>query len=97
MRRIIRQAMNQPDTLAIQLDYTASDGTISRRVVSPIRFLAGDRFLALCLCREEPRQFHLNRCSNALLVRASEILMPVQMINLTAMTEVADHGCPVGA
>ena len=97
MHRIIRQAMNQPDDLAIQLDYTASDGSVSRRVVSPIRFLAGDQFLALCLCREEPRQFHLNRCSNARIVRASDILMPVPMINLAPVPDAAEQFCPVSA
>lgn len=79
MRQILRQAMQQPDDLVIQLDYTDSKGVESRRVVSPIRFLSQDRFLALCLCREEPRQFYLDRCRNARLEPATDVLMPVPL------------------
>jgi len=35
--------------------------------------------LALCLSREEPRQFYLDRCQNARLDRAEKFLMPVAM------------------
>ena len=79
VRRILYQAMNRPDDLVVQLDYTDSKGIATRRVVSPIRFLSQDRFLALCLCREEPRQFYLNRCRNLRLKPACEVLMPVGM------------------
>lgn len=79
MRQIINRAMMCPDDQAIAFDYTDSKGATSRRVASPIRFLSSDRFLALCLCREEPRQFYLQRCLNMELVPASEILMPVPL------------------
>lgn len=81
MRQILRRAMQQPDDLVILLDYTDSKGVESSRVVSPIRFLSKDRFLALCLCREEPRQFHLDRCRNARLGLASDVMMPMPMLN----------------
>lgn len=81
VRQILRRAMQQPDDLVILLDYTDSKGVESRRVVSPIRFLSSDRFLALCLCREEPRQFHLDRCRNARLGRAADVMMPMPMLN----------------
>lgn len=81
MRQILRRAMQQPDDLVVLLDYTDSKGNESRRVVSPIRFLARDRFLALCLCREEPRQFHLERCRNVRLGQASDVMMPMPMLN----------------
>ncbi len=84
MQQILRKAMQQPDDLVIQLDYIDSRGVESRRVVSPIRFLASNRFLALCLCREEPRQFYLDRCRNAQLQPAAEVLMPVPMLCLSA-------------
>jgi len=48
-------------------------------VVSPIRFLGKGRFLALCLSREEPRQFYLERCTNVRLELAANFLMPVEM------------------
>jgi hypothetical protein len=47
--------------------------------VSPIRFLDGDRFLALCLSREEPRQFYVERCQNVRLAPAANFLMPVEI------------------
>jgi len=80
MRQILRRAMQQPDDLVVSLDYTDSRGNTSQRVVSPIRFLSQDRFLALCLCREEPRQFYLERCSNVLLGLACDFLMPVPIV-----------------
>ena len=89
MRELIYQAMRQPDDLVVQLDYVDSKGTESRRVVSPIRFLSPGRFLALCLCREEPRQFYLDRCRNVQLESASDVLMPVPM---TAAENVAEGG-----
>ena len=81
MRQSLRRAMQQPDDLVILLDYTDSKGVESRRVVSPIRFLSQDRFLALCLCREEPRQFYLDRCHNVRLGQAAEFMMPVPMVS----------------
>ena len=64
MRHLIHRAMHQSDDLVVEFDYIDSKGTQTHRVVSPIRFLGRDRFLALCLNREEPRQFYLDRCQN---------------------------------
>jgi predicted DNA-binding transcriptional regulator YafY len=71
--------MHQPDHLVVQFEYTDSKGVQTHRVVSPIRFLGRDRFLALCLSREEPRQFYLDRCQNVRLAMAADFLMPVAM------------------
>lgn len=79
MRQQIYRAMQQPDDLVIEFDYCDSKGKTTHRTVSPIRFLGRDRFLALCLCREEPRQFYLDRCANVTLVAAADVLMPVAM------------------
>jgi len=79
MRPLIHQAMHQPDDLVVEFDYTDARGMNTHRVVSPIRFLGSKRFLALCLCREEPRQFYLERCRNVRLKPASDFLMPVEM------------------
>lgn len=84
MRQIIQRAMQQSDDLVMMIDYTDSQGMACRRVVSPIRFLSQDRFLAICLCREEPRQFVMNRCGNVRLVPASDVLMPVPLVPLAA-------------
>lgn len=79
VQQALRRAMQNPDDFVITMDYADSKGTETRRVVSPIRFLATDRFLALCLCREEPRQFYLSRCRNIRLEHATNFLMPVAM------------------
>ena len=79
MRQLIYRAMHQSDDLVVTFDYCDAKGATTRRVVSPIRFLRKDRFLALCLSREEPRQFHLDRCQNVGLAPAAEFLMPVAL------------------
>lgn len=79
MRQLILRAMRQADDLVLVFDYRDSKGATTRRVVSPVRFLAGDRFLALCLSREEPRQFYLNRCQNMRLDWTANFVMPVAM------------------
>jgi predicted DNA-binding transcriptional regulator YafY len=77
MRHLIYRAMHQPDDRVVEFDYTDAKGVQTHRVVSPIRFLGRDRFLALCLSREEPRQFYLDRCQNVRLAMAADFLMPV--------------------
>lgn len=79
MHQILRRAMHQPERWVIAFEYLDAKGAHTQRVVSPIRFLASDRFLALCLCREEPRQFQLDRCRNLQLRQAAEYMMPVPM------------------
>lgn len=80
MRHLIHRAIRQSDDLVLVFDYLDSKGIATRRVVSPVRFLAADRFLALCLSREEPRQFYLNRCQNLRLDWSANYVMPVPMI-----------------
>jgi predicted DNA-binding transcriptional regulator YafY len=79
IQTLLRRALQNPDQWVVELDYVDSKGVSSRRVISPIRFLSSTRLLALCLCREEPRQFYLERCSNARLLDAAEVMMPVAM------------------
>ncbi len=79
MRQLIYRAMHRPDDLVIVFDYCDVHGVTTHRVVSPIRFMGSDRFLALCLSREEPRQFYLERCQNVRLEMAANFLMPVAM------------------
>ena len=79
MRQLIYRAMHQSDELVVEFDYCDSKGAHSHRVVSPIRFLGGDRLLGLFLSREEPRQFHLARCQNVRVEQAANFLMPLAM------------------
>ena len=78
-RQNLYRAMQDSDELVVEFDYLDSKGNQTRRVVSPIRFLGKDRFLGLCLSREEPRQFYLKRCSNVETKRSCDYLMPVPM------------------
>lgn len=77
---LIRRVMQQSDDLVLVFDYRGKDGSVTRRVVSPIRFASEDRFLALCLSREEPRQFYLDRCSNVRVDLANNYVMPVELL-----------------
>jgi predicted DNA-binding transcriptional regulator YafY len=79
MRQLIHRAMHQPHDLVVEFDYTDAKGVQTHRVASPIRFLGQARFLGLCLSREEPRQFYLERCENVRLSMAADFLMPVAM------------------
>jgi predicted DNA-binding transcriptional regulator YafY len=76
---MIYRAIHQSDNLVVTFDYCDTYLNVTHRVVSPIRFVDKDRFLALCLSREEPRQFYLDRCRN--LAAAEDFVMPVAMAN----------------
>ncbi len=89
MKAVLAKAMQAADDYVVSIDYVDSKGVVSRRVVSPIRFLPGNRFLALCLCREEPRQFYLDRCHNIKLCRAADFVMPVPMFAVSTMPMAA--------
>ena len=57
MNRILRRAMQDSDRYVIEMDYADAKGNRTHRFVSPIRFMGSYRFLGLCLCREQPRQY----------------------------------------
>ncbi len=88
-KRMLAWAMQHSDDLLVEFEYRDRKGKWSRRVVSPIRFLAKDAFLALCLSREEPRQFQIEYCRNLLLRFAHEYVMPVPMVQLDAPPPVS--------
>ncbi|MCA9128194.1 MAG: hypothetical protein KDB22_13970 [Planctomycetales bacterium] len=77
--KILSQAMRRPDDLVVQLEYVDAKGQATIRIISPIRFLKEGSFLALCLCRCEPRCFQLNRCSKLELKPAADFVMPVEI------------------
>ncbi|TWT64591.1 hypothetical protein [Allorhodopirellula solitaria] len=81
-QQMLRIAMLDSDEWVVELEYADSKGKRTRRTVSPIRYSNSDRFLGLCLCREQPRQFYFNRCSNIRLIRSEDVIMPVEMIEL---------------
>lgn len=79
---MLQRVMQQSDDLVVVFDYCDSYGRVTRRVVSPIRFLDGDRFLGLCLSREAPRQFIRERCRNMRIAPASNFVMPVPLCDV---------------
>lgn len=80
MNSTLRKAMQSPEDMVVELQYEDSKGQRTRRVVSPIRFLDKNRFLGLCLCRCEPRQFWLRRCAEVSLKQAADYVMPVPIV-----------------
>lgn len=90
MKQQIRRAMSDPDGRVLLFHYIDRKGNITQRVVSPIRFMTPNRFLALCLGREEPRMFYLDRMSNVELANAHQFLMPVPIV---AVTNTVESGC----
>lgn len=79
---MLQCVMQQSDDLVVVFDYCDCHGRVTRRVVSPIRFLDGDRFLGLCLSREAPRQFYRERCRNMQIAPASNFVMPVPLCDV---------------
>jgi predicted DNA-binding transcriptional regulator YafY len=79
VRAKIFQAMQESDRFVVEFLYTDSQKKQTRRIVSPIRFMPNGRFLGLCLCREEPRQFYMNRCQDLQIKPAEQFLMPVPL------------------
>ena len=73
----LQTALQNSDDWVLEFEYVDSRGQRTRRVVSPIRMLTGERFLGLCLSREEPRQFYLQRCYNMVIRPAHDVLMPI--------------------
>jgi len=86
---MVQKAMVAPDDFVLRMVYKDRAGTITERMVSPIRFLDARSMLALCLCREFPRRFELERCSSIEVVDANDVLMPVEIKQLEAATSTA--------
>jgi len=76
LRGLIARAMRDPDRVVLRVSYRAKNGEVTERLISPIRFNEAGNLLALCIGRGEVRQFVLSRLSDAVLVDASDVLMP---------------------
>lgn len=81
-RKDLRRAMRDPELWAIEMAYTDAAGNRTRRVVSPIRWVSGYKFLALCLCREQPQTFCFPRCEDVERKPEADYLMPVPIVEL---------------
>ena len=96
MKQAIRTAMIDSDTFVVEMVYSDAEGNRTRRVVSPIRFVGSDRFLGLCLCREQPRQFYMSRCEDVRLIPAAEVIMPMPMRTIDPPNQVAPTRHSIG-
>lgn len=75
MLTVINRAMRDPDRWVVRIAYRDSKGVVTNRVISPIRWTTRGTFRALCLGRQEPRQFMLRSIQAAELVAASTVIM----------------------
>lgn len=80
----LRRALRDPDHFVLRITYRDREGTVTERMVSPIRMVDARTMLALCLCRESPRRFDLERCSDLELVASHEVLMPCPIRTVAA-------------
>lgn len=95
---MVQKAMVAPDDFVLRMVYRDRSGTVTERMVSPIRFLDSRSMLALCLCRENPRRFELERCSSIEVVDANDVLMPVEIKQIEVnATLVPKNNAMVGA
>lgn len=78
-RGIIALIMEAPDDVVAVIKYRDEWGRVTERIVSPVRFLDGGRFLALCLCRQQNRTFYLGRCLSIRARAAADVLAPVDI------------------
>ncbi|QDV66219.1 hypothetical protein Mal65_53950 [Crateriforma conspicua] len=74
MRSLLMKA-SDPDRYAARIQYIDADGKVTDRIVSPIRMTTPTTVRALCLHRQEVRQFCLASIRTIELVPAHEVLM----------------------
>jgi predicted DNA-binding transcriptional regulator YafY len=75
---IINRARRDPDRWVVRIAYRDAKGCVTVRVISPIRWVSRYTILALCLGRQEPRQFDLRRIGAAELVPAADVVMGIE-------------------
>ena len=71
----IARSIEDPDRWAVRITYTRSDNTTTSRIVSPVRYYKAN-LQALCLGREQMRNFALGRILSVELIDARDCLMP---------------------
>lgn len=76
IRGLITRAARESDRYVLEIQYEDRFKDVTTRTISPIRFVGRDAVLALCLSREDVRQFALSKIKSAKLKDASDALMP---------------------
>ena len=75
-RQKLSLAMQDPDRWACRIIYQDRAGKRTTRLISPIRWTVEKRnLLALCISREEPRQFAIAGIRSVELTASSDVLM----------------------
>lgn len=86
LRRILEESMD-PDRFACKIRYRASDGEVTDRFISPIRFPTGHTVLALCFGQLDCRQFTLSRIIAIRQMPASDCQMPTPIVVVSPKPE----------
>ena len=75
--------MKNPDNFVMQIIYESSKGETTKRVISPVKYGPNkETIFALCLAREEVRQFRLDGIRFVRVINANKVLMPIQIENV---------------
>lgn len=70
---ILTKAMAAPESFAIRMVFGDGKGNRTRRVASPTQLDQGTgKFVALCLCHQEPRSFKLDNRTASLRLAAPQ-------------------------
>lgn len=83
IRQQLRRAMNA-DRYVARIEYVATSGERTNRVISPVRMTGKNTVLALCLGRGEPRQFSINRIMSIELQKSSDVLASEERVGAFA-------------
>ena len=76
IQKVINKALVRQDRYVLRIRYRDAFDDCTERLVSPVRMVRGGKLLALCLGREEPRCFVIDRIESAELSEASQAMMP---------------------
>lgn len=80
VRRLVDLSLCNTDELALLVTYLDLHGRLSKRTVSPIRYLTRDLVSVYCLGRENCRSLYIQRCMRVELRLACDVLAPEQLI-----------------
>lgn len=80
-RQKLTRAMRDPDRWVCRIVYQDAAGKFTMRLISPIRFTANDRcVLALCIGRQDHRQFVVSNIKSVAMVNAADVLMGTEAV-----------------
>lgn len=78
-RRMVAVCLSNPDDLALAITYLDLSGKLTKRTISPIRYLTRSRLLVYCLSRGEPRSIYLERVVRVQIRHTADVLAPEQI------------------